>query len=365
MSDRPGPWVAVAAEGTDPAALAAVASALHRQPRGARAAVRRAVDGGEDVPAALQTLTTPSLLGSETRVAEDWGRHDVTVALAGDPGDPVGRRWPGLVAVRGCPQPTGPAVAIVGARRATPYGTGVAAWVAESCGRAGVRVVSGGAVGIDAAAHDAAADTPGGTTVVLGCGHAVAYPRPHHGDGRLFDRVLAGGGTVLSENLPGDQPAPFRVRDRNRLLAALADVVVVVEGSERSGSLLTATAAADLGVPVLAVPGDVRAPGSGAPHRLLAEGAGVCRRPDDVLALLDATAAADPDGGDPRVAVGGLPDAAVDLLVAAWPRPVPVDALAAAADVPAGTLLGALTRARVDGVLAQGPEGVRLRRAPP
>src|SRR5690606_1664623 len=129
-----------------------------------------------------------------------------------------------------------------------------------------------GAVGIDAAAHRAALESGGTTTVVLGCGHGVPYPRAHAVPGGLFDRVLDTGGALASELLPDEPPRAWQVRARNRLVAALVDVVVVVEGGARSGSLLTATAAADRGVTVMAVPGDVRAPGSVAPHRLLAEG---------------------------------------------------------------------------------------------
>ncbi|MEX0869263.1 MAG: DNA-processing protein DprA, partial [Nitriliruptoraceae bacterium] len=138
---------------------------------------------------------------------------------------------------------------------------------------AGARVVSGGAVGVDAAAHHASLASPGGTTVVLGCGHQVSYPRPHARTGGLFAQVVASAGTVCSELLPYEPPRPGAVRARNRVVAGLADVVVVVEGGTHSGSLLTASAAAEWGRTVLAVPGDVRAPGSQAPHRLLAEGA--------------------------------------------------------------------------------------------
>lgn len=367
-------WDRVAAPGTDAGLLRALVTQLVDDGAATAAAVRAAIADGATVASAVRARAAQLALGSSeavTAAAAAWSDAGVVVAVGGDDDDPVGARWPTwpeapwLVARRGAPVPSGPAVAIVGARRATSYGRGIAAWLAESCGRSGVRVVSGGAVGIDAAAHEAALATVGGTTVVLGCGHAVPYPRPHHGHGALFERIVDAGGTLLSESLPAHPPAPFRVRERNRLLAALADVVVVVEGSERSGSLLTATAAAELGVPVLAVPGDVRAAGSGAPHRLLAEGAGVCRRPDDVLELLGATAVAPSSSGTGAgPALSGMAPAVAALLVEQWPRSVTLEELAVAGGTTPGALLAAVTRGRIDGLLAQGPEGIRLRRNP-
>jgi DNA processing protein len=316
--------------------------------------------------------------GEVAAVLDAWRRAEVRVATIVDDAYPsgLGAGWPGtaaplLLAWRGVAPATvrtrGPAVAIVGARRATGYGTGVGAWLAEAAGRAGVRVVSGGALGIDAAAHLAALETAGGTTVVLGCGHAVRYPRPHAGPDGLFDRVVQHGGSLLSELLPHAPAHPGNVRARNRIVAGLVDVVVVVEGGARSGSLVTATAAADAGVPVLAVPGDVRAPGSVAPHRLLAEGAAPCTSPAD---LLEALGHGSTDAGadarrTARVAVSVLPEEVHRILVAAWPRPVPVDELAAATGRSAPALLGALTRARIAGETSEDVSGVRLRRAPP
>jgi DNA processing protein len=312
-----------------------------------------------------------------SRVLRGWRRLGVRVATVDDPAYPARLRtgWPHvdvppLLAWRGAPPADGhPTVAIVGARRASGYGTGVAAWLAEAASAAGARVLSGGALGIDAAAHHAALERPGGTSVVLGCGHDVRYPRPHAEPGGLFDRVVDHGGTLLSEHLPGARPHAGNVRARNRIVAALADVVVVVEGGARSGALVTATDAAERGIPVLAVPGDVRAPGSVAPHRLLAEGAGPCTTPAD---LLDALGTIAPPSAAPGRATGGsnvgaasvLPADVHALLVEAWPRPVAIDDLAARSGRPAAVLLGALTRARVAGETAEDTGGVRLRRAP-
>jgi DNA processing protein len=366
---------------TDPDRLAGVLAWLvdpSRSVGGLRRAVGDRHDrgttllGDDDRAATLDAALRPPgshLSVAVTDVVTTWADLGVQVTTIGDGAYPDRLRtgWPvldapPLLAWRGTPPEAGPAVAIVGARRATGYGTGVAAWLAEAAAQAGARVVSGGALGVDAAAHLAALEGPGGTTVVLGCGHAVRYPRPHAGPGGLFDRVVDHGGTVISELLPNAPASPHHVRARNRIVAGLADVVVVVEGGSRSGALLTASAAAERDTTVLAVPGDVRAPGSAAPHRLLAEGAGPCTAPSDLLEVLGRAAPPVADGAATPASV--LPEDVHAVLVAAWPRPVTVDDLAATTGRPAPALLGALTRARVAGETTDDARGVRLRRAP-
>jgi len=400
VSGRLAPVVAaarpVAADSTDPTQLALLvlwSQAPGRHPDALRRRIRDAVedpqrrldeqgpDGDADPdasPAARLVATAGPVdpAGRDDAVAQlrAWEQLGVRVALVGDPAYPtrLAAGWPHTdgptwLAWRGAPPTSGPAVALVGSRRATGYGTGVAAWLADAAAAAGVRVVSGGAIGVDAAAHAAALGRPGGTSVVLGCGHDVAYPRPHAHDGGLFDRVLAAGGTILSECLPGEAPKPHRIRARNRIVAGLATVVVIVEGRERSGALLTASAALTRDRTVLAVPGDVRAPGSAAPHRLLSEGAAPCTGPADLLAALAAEdgAVADP-GPVPTGAqtITVLPTAARRELEQAWPRPVRLEELAARSGEPVGSLLAAVTRARVTGELVEGHDGVRLRTAP-
>ncbi len=375
----PPSWDQVAADGTDPALLGDVVAAMAADETGTRRRVVEAIESGADLSVAVRTAVGARLApdAHDGRFVAAWRRAGVRVALLGDDGCPQRLAAvadpPPFVAVRGRLDDlvARPVVAIVGSRAATPYGRGVAAWLAEAVAAAGAHVVSGGAVGIDGAAHGAAIDEVGRTTVVLGCGHDVAYPRPHATSGGLFDRIVTGGGALLSESLPGTPPRPHRVRARNRLVAGLADVVVVVEGGPRSGSLLTATAASDRGVTVMAVPGDVRAPGSAAPHRLLVEGAAPCTHPDDLLDALGVAAVTSP--GTPATAGHApaapamptvLPEAVHRVLATAWPRPVALDALAHDSGVTTGALLAALTRARVAGEVAQGPVGVVLRRSP-
>ncbi len=379
MSDEsPGLASRVAADGTDPEVLRRVVGWLVR-PRHTAASLRRAVATAgsvEHVAAAMADVAgvpADATADAVTSILETWLARGVRAAIVGDPMYPtrLAVGWPELappplLAWRGTAPGDAPGVAIVGTRRPSGYGTAVATWIAEAVSGAGARVVSGGAVGIDAAAHRAALEGPGGTTVVLGCGHAVDYPRDHARERALFDQVVDDGGSVVAELLPHERPCAGNVRARNRIVAALADVVVVVEGGARSGALVTAAAAADWGRPVLAVPGDVRAPGSAAPHLLLGEGAGPCTSPADVLVHVPGVSPPVPsDAEDQQTpSASALPDAVRRLLEEAWPRPLREDVVAEQSGVPAARLLASLTRASIAGEVGRGPDGIVLRRAP-
>jgi DNA processing protein len=171
------------------------------------------------------------------------------------------------------------AVTIVGSRRASPYGITVAERLGRLLAAAGLTVVSGMARGIDAAAHRGALAGGGTTIAVLGGGPDVVYPA---GELRLYRRILERGAAV-SELPPGERPAPWCFPARNRLMAAMSQVTVVVEGAERSGSLITAREAAALGRTVGAVPGPVNSWLSAGTNHLLADGALVVRDAQDVL----------------------------------------------------------------------------------
>jgi DNA processing protein len=164
-----------------------------------------------------------------------------------------------------------PSVAIVGTRHATAGGMEVAAALGRDLAAAGVTVVSGLAKGIDGAAHRGALAAEGGPppVAVVGSGLDVVYPRCNEG---LWEAV-AERGLLCSEGPPGTRPAAHRFPARNRVLAALADVVLVVESRVRGGSLLTVTEAQQRGVPVMAVPGSVRSPASEGTNLLLVDGA--------------------------------------------------------------------------------------------
>jgi DNA processing protein len=171
--------------------------------------------------------------------------------------------------VLGGPLPPPPRVAVVGSRVATQGGLEIARRLGADLAAAGIPVVSGMALGIDGAAHAGALEAGGPTVAVLGCGIDVCYPSAHR---HLRDRIAAAG-AVLTEDPPGTLPAPWRFPRRNRIIAALAAAVVVVEASDRSGALSTARHAADLGREVLAIPGSVLSDRSAGTNRLIRDGA--------------------------------------------------------------------------------------------
>lgn len=195
----------------------------------------------------------------------------------------------------------GRCVGIVGTRHSSASGDRIAYQMAAALVRAGAVVVSGMAFGIDAASHRGALDAGGGTIAVLGGGADVPYPPTH---ATLHQRI-AGDGVIVSEMPLGSRPGKGAFPRRNRIIAALADTLVVVEAGDRSGALITARIALDLGRTVAAVPGPIDSPRHIGSNRLLGEGASFIARVDDVLSIasIDTTPAvvtAEPgaDSGD-------------------------------------------------------------------
>jgi DNA processing protein len=173
----------------------------------------------------------------------------------------------------------GPAVAIVGSRRATPAGLAVARRLSSELAAAGVTVTSGLARGIDGAAHRGALDATGRTIAVLGNGPDIAYPSEHRG--LMAD--VARAGAVVTEFPPGAPPYASHFPLRNRIISGLSKAVVVVEASDRSGSLITARAALEQGREVLAVPGSVASGCSRGCHALIKDGARLVETVEDIL----------------------------------------------------------------------------------
>jgi DNA processing protein len=174
-------------------------------------------------------------------------------------------------------------VAIVGSRRPSPYGEAVAEQLAADLARAGVVVVSGLALGCDAAAHRGALVGGGVTVAVMGTGVDIVYPAAHF---RLAEEIVAAGGALVSQFPNGTSPRRQNFPARNVTLAALSDVVVVVEAVQGSGALITAEAALDLHKEVMAVPGSIFSPLSVGTHALIRDGAGLVQNARDVLAAL-------------------------------------------------------------------------------
>lgn len=170
----------------------------------------------------------------------------------------------------GDPEALLPGLAVVGARRATPYGRACAERFARIAAEMGVAVISGGARGIDAVAHDAALSAGGVTVAILGGGCDCLYPAVNIG---LFQRIVDSGGAVLSEHPWDFPPAPWAFRARNRLIAGLARAVLVAEAGLPSGSFSTADEALAAGREVWAVPGAITSAASKGANRLIYQGA--------------------------------------------------------------------------------------------
>jgi DNA processing protein len=225
----------------------------------------------------------PETAARELEAAERLGAR---LLVAGDPGYPadLGQLTlpPPVLAVCG-EIPTGPAVAIVGSRRTDAYGQEVAELFAKSLAAAGVTIVSGFARGIDAAAHRGALAAEGGRTVaVLGCGLGVDYPAGHE----RLGREIAAHGALVSEFPCRLTPRAWHFPVRNRVIAALTAGTLVVQAAPRSGSLLTARWAADLGKDVWAIPGRIFDERSLGPNALIRDGAPLVQHPREILEML-------------------------------------------------------------------------------
>lgn len=170
-------------------------------------------------------------------------------------------------------------VAIVGARRCTHYGEQIALEYGEALASEGIQIISGMARGIDGAGQRGALNAGGATYGVLGCGVDICYPRENIG---LYMDIQQKGG-IISEQIPGQPPLPAYFPERNRIISGLADVVLVIEAKEKSGSLITADMALEQGKDVYALPGSVTSSMSQGCHRLIRQGAGILISPEDLL----------------------------------------------------------------------------------
>lgn len=200
------------------------------------------------------------------------------------------------------------AVALVGSRNATAYGKSVTARLARDLAGAGLTVVSGGAIGIDTAAHSAVVEGGGRTLVVLGTGLDVDYPRENR---RLFESALERGcGALISEFPMGSQPEPWHFPMRNRIISGLSMGVVVVEAGAQSGALLTAGLAGEQGREIMAVPGNVDRPSSRGANGLIRDGAVLVESAQDILRTLGILMLEPPAGPDSPRRPNAAPPAA-------------------------------------------------------
>lgn len=323
--------VAVPDGGAQHRALARAVLTGAAEDRDVERAVRAAL--AERVPAVEETMDAAGWRWIA------WNEPEFPAALTTLSDPPLG------VFVRGR-LPEAQAAALVGSRRATAYGREVAEYLGKELARAGVWVISGMARGVDGAAHRGALASAGCTVAVWGAGPDRIYPAEH----ATLAAEIAQRGGLLTEYPPGAPPLPHHFPERNRLVAGLARVVVVIEASERSGALITARLALDEGREVMAVPGSVFSRLSAGPNGLLRAGAAPVLGPADILDVLGIPSRTTSEEAD-------------DELSAYLPggEAVTVDHLAALTGWPVARVLEALVAAELRGSVVRDPDG-RYRR---
>nr|MBA3350678.1 DNA-protecting protein DprA [Actinomycetota bacterium] len=280
--------------------------------------------------------------------ADEWPSHV---------SEPGAHAPPERLFVAGVRLPHGvPAVAVVGTRRPTAAGIDRARAIAGTLAQAGFVIISGLAVGIDAAAHAAALEAGGITVAVLGCGLDVDYPAAN----RRLKQQIARTGTVVSEYPPGVGPLKRHFPARNRIIAGLSVGVVVVEGAETSGALVTARLALDLNRSVYAVPGSTRNPMAAGPNELIRTGrAALVSDPRHILEDLAPSFVWSPSPGS---ALKPAPVDRVerDVLAALEDTPTPLDRISAMIDATAGRAALSLATLEVRGLVTRGRGGYLL-----
>jgi len=259
--------------------------------------------------------------------------------------------------------PARPCLSIVGARKASAYGREVARAFGGELAARGFVIVSGFARGIDATAHRAAAEAETGATLaILGCGLDVDYPRGR----RPLRRAVCRRGGLLSEFPLGAEPLPFNFPIRNRLIAALGHGTLVVEATAKSGSLITARLALELGRDIYAAPGRIFEPKAAGPNTLVRDGAFLVQHPDDIMitlpqAVLDRLR--DPRPAEDQPSNPDLPARQARVLAALSPgTKAGEDELARRLDMPVTELLGTLLELELSGWVRREPGPVYARR---
>ena len=254
--------------------------------------------------------------------------------------------------------PEGPTFALVGSRKASATGLQAARALGRALGERGVCVVSGLALGIDAAAHEGALEAEGPTVGVLGCGIDVVYPKSNR---RLFEHVVAAG-AVVAEYYLGELPLQWHFPARNRVISGLSDGVVVVEAPEKSGALITARHALEAGRDVWAVPGPIGFAECRGSNALLADGAGVIW---DIDKFVDDVA---PEPVSQKLSVAGteitpaeLPEKEAAALMGVGFEPTEVDVISGRSGVGMRELLPALALLELKGYVTRDVSGAFIR----
>ncbi|MDQ3644261.1 MAG: DNA-processing protein DprA [Actinomycetota bacterium] len=260
-----------------------------------------------------------------------------------------------------CLTGTDPGVAVVGARRASTYGLEMARELGRGLGAAGVTVVSGLALGIDAQAHRGCLEADGAPVAVLACGPDISYPRTNR---RLYERVCERG-LVIAELPPGQRAFRWSFPARNRIMAGLARMTVVVEAAEPSGSLITSDFAIQVGRPVGAVPGQVTSSRAAGSNALLKDGATFVTSAEDVLEeLFGSDRPRSRSGPDSRqTAFAPPPDPVQGLLLEAVEAGLGMDGACAHSGLPIHEVRAGLSRLEASGHVTRNPMGIYRRTA--
>jgi DNA processing protein len=259
---------------------------------------------------------------------------------------------PALLFVRGeLPRGDEPCFAIVGTRNPSIYGIRQAHVIAADLAAAGVGIVSGMARGVDTAAHDGALQGKGRTFAVFGCGIDVIYPAENRS---LSERIAASGG-LISEFLPGVDPDPGLFPRRNRIISGMCRGVLVAQGSETSGALITARFALEQNREVFALPGSVDDRRSRGPHQLLRDGACLAESAQDILRELGQGKAASGDGSRPAVPLPSLTPSEEAVLTQLGCDPVHIDHLVREMHLPVASVLADLLGLEMKGWITQSP----------
>lgn len=242
-------------------------------------------------------------------------------------------------------------IAIVGSRKITSYGREIAYKIATDLADAGVTIISGLALGVDAVAHQAAIDAGGRTLGVLGNGLDIIYPPAN----RNLGLDVIKNGALISEYPLGTEAMPFYFPQRNRIVSGMSLGVVVIEGTEKSGTLLTASHAAAQGREVFAVPGPITSPNSGAPNILLRNGAKLVTSAKDILEELKV--------GTRQLAIGNreiFPENAdeIELFAILEVEPLHVDEITRRLNKDTGTVLSTITTMELKGMIKNVGNGV-------
>ena len=361
IDERIEAWATLSLKGLPSAALIAVLRAFDGP--AAALAGSRAKLAACLPPAAVERMLAP-VPAATLEAIRQWLRDPRHELIAWDDPDypralldladaPVALYFVGRRALLGRP-----ALAVVGSRHATPQGMDNADAFARALSAAGVTIVSGLALGIDAAAHRGALDGEGSTIAVIGTGPDRVYPARH----RELAHAVAERGAIVSEFPPGTPPRKENFPQRNRLLSGLARGVLVVEATLSSGSLITARLAGEQGRDVFAIPGSIHSPFSKGPHKLIREGAKLVETAQDVLEDLGIAARATP--GDAAAREDALDESSPQaaILRAMAHDPVDLDQLIARTGLSAQRLAAALTALELDGRVAAVPGGRWQRR---